>query len=806
MSLLSKYIFRNYSNSDTNGPLPVWCMVLCICLVSAGSSAFASDHKKPLETDTAVFLRTETELQEITVRPKKQKYSKKGNPAVELMQRIRRSAKETDPTMQPWYSYDQYDKTTLGLNDFEYSPDSLNKKSTWDFLREYIDTAPATGKQILMLSLKERLASVITSQSPKSRKLIQRGVRSVGIDETFEQQNIRKMLNDALREIDIYSNDIPLLQNRFVSPLSSIGEDYYKYFITDTLDVEGIRCVELSFAPHSPESFSFNGKLFIEEADSNCFIKKVTMRVPRVLNLNFVDNIFITQTFQKDSLGRRHKTLDEISLELQLVPGTPSFYGRRVTTYSDFSFEPSDEYASYYSTKGNEIEEEGFEERTDQFWEEGRPLSLNTQERKMDLLLSRMRSNKVFYLGEKIIRILAKSYVGTSFHGAPSKFDFGPVLSTLSFGEVEGMRVRAGGYTTSALNPYWFARGFLAYGTKDRKFKYRLELERSFLKKKRHSKEFPVHSISVGHEYDLFKIGQKYLQSGGDNILLSLSRMKSILVTYQRISNLTYKMEMRNNLSLDLSLVHLTQEATPWVGFMTSEGSMETRFSQTSCRLQLRYAPGEVFTQGASNRAPINMDAPIFTLTHEYGPKHLFGSRFGINMTEASVFKRFWFSAFGYLDTMVKGVAVWNAVPYTSLPWANANVSYTIQRESYSLLNPMEFANDRMASVDLTYWMNGLVLNRIPLIKKLKLREVITFKGFLGSLSGKNNPASNPYIYRFPEDAMCKQMHGRPYMELGAGLDNIARIFRLDYVWRLTYRNTPCAPNSGLRVSLHLQF
>lgn len=779
------------------------------CVLVSASDAFSAPNankrnKTQIEVDTTVFTRTDTELQEIIVRPKKQKYSKKGNPAVDLMQQIRSSANMSDPKKEEWYSFDQYDKTTLGLNDFQIPEGS--RKSGWDFLKEYVDTADHTGRPYLTLSLKERLSTIINRRNPESRKTIDRGVRSVGIDQAFEQQNIRKMLRDALREIDIFDNDIPLMQNRFVSPLSNIASDYYKFFITDTLDVDGVRCVELSFSPHSPESFSFNGKLFVEINDSVPFIRKVTMRVPRVLNLNFVDNIFVTQTFERDSLGNRHKTMDDMSLELQLIPGTPSFYGRRLTVSNNFSYAPRTDMAQYYDHLGTLIEEEGFEERSENFWATGRPVALSHQEHSMDTMLGRMRENKLFYWGEKIVRILARSYVGTGINGKPSKFDYGPVLSTISFGEVEGMRLRAGGYTTAALNPHWFGRGFLAYGTKDRKFKYRLEAEYSFNKKKRHSKEFPVHSVSASHEYDLFKIGQKYLQSGGDNILLSVARMKSILVTYHRESDLRYKIELENNLSFDFSLRHQTQEATPWVQFRTGEGSIANRFSQSSARLEIRYAPGEVFTQGATNRAPINMDAPIFTLSHEYGPKGLLGAQFGINQTEASVFKRIWFSSFGYLDALVKGGIVWNRVPYPSLPWANANVSYTIQRESFSLLNPMEFAQDRYASVDLTYWMNGLIMNRVPLIKKLKLREVLTFKGFLGSLSRKNNPAFNPELYRFPEDAMCRQMHGRPYMEIGAGIDNIARIFRLDYVWRLTYRHTPGAPDSGLRVSLHLQF
>lgn len=783
--------------------LSVLPMVLLLCLC-AGESSAASRSRK-VEVDTTIFTRQDAELQEVVIRPKKQKYSKKNNPAVDLMERIRATREIGNPEGMPRYSYDKYDKLILGLNDFEID-EKARQKGKWSLLAEYADTAPTTGKPILNLSLKEKISTVIWRDSPRARKNVERGVRSVGIDEAFEQQNIRKMLDDALREIDIYNNDITLMQNRFVSPLSSIGADYYKYFITDTLDVDGVKCVELSFAPKNPESFSFNGKLYVDANDSACFIKKVSMRVPRVLNLNFVDNIFISQTYDRDSLGKRHKTIDDMSLELQLVPGTPSFYGRRLTTYNNFSYEPRADMEPFYDRLAFYVQQDGSEERDSLFWLTERPVALTEREANMDHMLERLRSNKLFYVGEKFIRIMARQYVGTAPQDTPSKFDIGPLLSSISFGDVQGMRIRLGGVTTAALNTHWFGRGYIAYGTKDEKFKYRLEGEYSFIEKKRHSREFPINSIRLSHEYDVNKIGQNYVQAGNDALFLSIARMQSILVTYRRLSLVEYNREFENNLSYSLQLRHEIQEATPWVKFVRPDGVSDSRFSQSSVKLGLRYAPGEVFTQGVYNRAPINMDAPIFTLSHEFGPKGLFGAPYGINRTEASAFKRIWFSAFGYLDILAKGGILWGETPYTSLLWANANVSYTLQRETFSLLNPMEFAADKYVSVDMTYWMNGLIFNRLPLLKKLKLREVITFQGYLGGLSTKNNPRKNSSLYSFPADALCREMHGKPYMEVGVGLDNIARIFRLDYVWRLTYRNTPGAPNSGLRASLHFSF
>ena len=182
------------------------------------------------------------------------------------------------------------------------------------------------------------------------------------------------------------------------------------------------------------------------------------------------------------------------------------------------------------------------------------------------------------------------------------------------------------------------------------------------------------------------------------------------------------------------------------------------------------------------------MDAPVFQLSHEFGPSGWFGSSFCINTTELSVSKRFWLSAFGYIDLMVKGGIIWSKVQYPALLWPNANLSYTIQPESYSLMNPMEFANDRYASIDFTYWANGALFNRIPFFNKLKLREILTFKTLWGGLSRRNDPQYNDELYRFPVDAVAMKMDRKPYMEIGVGIDNILTILRVDYVWRLTRR------------------
>lgn len=421
----------------------------------------------------------------------------------------------------------------------------------------------------------------------------------------------------------------------------------------------------------------------------------------------------------------------------------------------------------------------------------------------MGSLILKLRKLPVFYWGEKILSILVNGYIKT---GNRSKFDFGPVNTLVSTNKAEGVRFRIGGMTTANLCPWLFGRGYMAYGLRDRKLKYQAEVDWSFLRKKYHSREFPMHLLRAEYQYDTDRIGEHYLFTNPDNIFLSIKRKGSFLITYRTLARLTYIREFPFNLSFQAGFRFERQESTKWVPFERNDGSLARKYSQSVFFLTIRYAPGEKFVQSASNRAPLNLDAPVFQITHEFGPRGLLGAAFTLNKTEFSFQKRFWFSSFGYLDAVVKYGKLWNPVYYPALLWQNANLSYTIQPESYALLNPMEFAMDQYGSVDLSYFGNGILFNRLPGIKKLKLREVLTFRGFMGHLSSHNNPTLNKSLYRFPSDANVGLMSDTPYMEASAGIDNIASVLRVDYVWRLTYRNRPYIDRSGLRVSLHFSF
>ena len=765
----------------------------------------SQEIKVPMGKHTDLTIKmvpTSVMLNEVIVR-KTAKYVKKGNPAVAFVEKLRARRNMYNPKDHDYYNYEKYEKVSFGLNNFNpYSNKNLIAQN-FKFLKDYVDTSDITGKMVLPLSIQEKVSIEHFRKSPSTHRELVMATNHAGIDDQHDTESIKRFIDDVFREMDIFSNDITFMQNRFVSPLSSIGTDFYKYYL-DTVMVDGVQHYELTFTPFTTETFGFLGRLYVPANDTTLFISKIRMNVPHKINLNYVNQVYLEQDYIKAPDGSRLKVRDDLMVEFKIAPKTPEFYARRQTFYDGHNFKQPKDLTVFNNTSevimSNDIKQD------DNYWLAHRPEVASKNENTVKDMLNRLRKSKLFYWCEKVVTTLVNGYIATSSNSRKSKFDIGPMNTTISGNSLEGARFRLGGMTTANLNPHWFTKFYLAYGTRDKRFKYMGQIEYSFVGKKYHPNEFPVNSIRVMHRYDVDKIGQHYLYTNPDNVFLALRRQKDDKIIYLRETRLEYKLETQAGFSITTAIMHQRHEASRFLPFADANGNAFGHYNSAGFNVTLRYAPGEKFYQTRSFRIPINQDAPVFTLSHTFMPRGFLGSDYTINKTEAGIQKRFWFSAFGYTDIILRAGKIWSKVPYPELLLPNANLSFTIQPESFSLMNAMEFVNDQYLSWDVTYWINGAILNRIPLIKKLKMREVLSFRGLWGKLTDKNNPALNPELMQFPEGPLCQAMGKRPYMEVGVGLDNILTFLRVDYIWRLNYRDNPGINRSGVRIQMHFTF
>ena len=477
-------------------------------------------------------------LNEVIVKPKKEKYSKKNNPAVDFLNRIRAASPLSDPKRHDYYNYDKYERINMAINDFD--PDKnyswIGKK--FNFLKEHLDYSEISGRPILNFLTKEKSSEVNYRKKPETTRETVLGLKQVGLDEmTSNKDGTREALEDAFREIDIYQNDVTLLQNRFVSPLSSIAPDFYKFYLTDTVEVDGDSCVVLSFVPHTSETWGFIGKLYVPINDSTMFIKQIELHLPHTINVNFLDAMSVRQKFEKAPDGSRFKKSDDMIIEFSVLPALPKLYTHRNTVYENHNFDRPGLEDQIFNGTPPEIILEGARDRDEAFWDNHRLVPLKKGEGSVEAMIQRLRSVPLYYWTEKTLKLLVMGYWHT---GNPPKFDYGPVNTSISYNTAEGVRLRAGGMTTAYLSKRWFARGFVAYGFRDHKFKYRGEVEYSFRDKEYHSREFPVHSLRLTSLYLLDELGQNYTFTNADNLFLSWKRLADTRVTYRRATMLEY--------------------------------------------------------------------------------------------------------------------------------------------------------------------------------------------------------------------------------------------------------------------------
>ncbi len=744
----------------------------------------------------AVYLSpTSTGLKEIVVH--KGKYSKKNNPAVDFLNRLKEMSAMSDPRTRPFYSYDKYEKINLGLNNFTVEDKNFLKEK-FPFLVEYVDTSEVSGKPYLTLLVKEKKSGIYHRSDPEHDLEIVEGIRSAGVDQILDGESTRTFFEDVMREVDLYSNDITLMQNRFVSPLGRLAPDFYKFYLTDTVDVGGERCSVLSFYPHNKSSFGFIGHIYVPVDREDMPVRKVDMHVPSDINLNFVDNLYISQTYLESPDGARLKHTDDLTVELSIA-GKGQLYASRRTILNNHSFNPVPD--TVFNSTGPTPDEL---ERDSAYWAQVRPIDVGRGDVGAAHLMDRLRRVPLYYWTEKILKFAFTGYVNTSEH---SYFDVGPLNSVLSFNNLEDIRLRIGGMTTAHLSPHWFGRFYVAYGFFDHRWKYQAEAEYSFNRKRYHSREFPVHALRFTTSYDFERPGQNYSFTSGDNIVLSLKRKSDDRAVYRNRQLLEYIWENESHFSVNMAVEHIHRTPAHSMPLITGYGQIIESLNTNAATLTLRYAPGEKFFQTRTYRIPVNLDAPAVSLRQTYAPRHLWGTRYGVNRTEIDVSKRWWFSAFGYLDTYAGGGHCWGETSFLDLYTPEVNLSYIIQPRSFALMNPMEFVASTWAWWDFTYWANGAIFNYIPGIRKLKLREVFGFRGYWGNLDASSNPSDNKELPVLPDGTDAIRLDHGPYMEASVGLDNIFRVLRLDYVWRLNYRHTPYSINrSGIRVALHFTF
>ncbi len=754
-------------------------------------------------------------LAEVTVRSKRGRYSRKNNPAVELMKRVVAAKQKNDLAVNDYYQYNKYEKITLSLNDIKPQQLEQGTFKSHPWLISQVEVSPVTGKMILPLSVDETVSQKIYRRDPRSEKTIITGQTSHGVNDLFQTGDIiNTVLKDVFTNIDLYQDHIRLLQYPFVSPISNEGIGFYRYYIEDTLAIERDSCIHLHFLPNNQNDMGFRGDLYILK-DSTLHVRRCEMTIPKQSNVNFVKNVSILQEFSQLSDGQWVLTKDDMTTELEVASFLRSFIVSRTTRMNDYAFDPIPK--KLFRGLSNEVTEADAEMRDDKFWAQYRQVELTKSESSMDRFIHNIENTK----GVKYIIFGLKALFENSVEtGDPNYIDICPVNTILTHNYVDGMRSRFSAKTTANVSKHFFLSGYYGRGWGSHNNYYNAELTYSLNPKKYLPHEFPRRTMTIQTTRDVCSPGDRFIDTDKDNFMVALkwAETNKMMLYNRHLVNFEYETDWGLKASVTGKLEE--NESCGHMTFTTIDQPRPTEYVKsgngdylrtTEVSAKLRYAPGETYINNKLRRRVINFDAPVFTVSHTIGFDGILGGDYNYNYTEVGIKKRFWFgNSWGKLDVHLKGGIQWNQVPYPLLIHPAANQSYVIQPETFSLINTMEFLNDRFASLMVTWDINGKILNRIPLINKLNLREVIGFRMLWGELTDKNNPfvkenTGSRYVMHFPEGSNVMNPN-RPYCELVLGIHNILKFFHVEYVRRLNYNELPTSPKWGMRYIIAFSF
>lgn len=767
-----------------------------------------SEMKITLKTDTK-------QLKGVTVKTKRSKYSRKNNPAVELMKRVIAAKKRTDLANHDYYQFNKYQKITFAINDIkptELENEKLKKKK---WLINQIETCPYNNKLILPLSVDETVTRNIYRKDPKTEKSIIMGQSSSGVNDLIETGDIlNNVLKDVFTDVDLYDDQIRLLQYPFTSPIGKDAISFYRFYIVDTVYVDRDKCFHLQFLPNNQQDFGFRGEIWIL-ADSTLHVKRCNLTLPKKSDVNFVDNLQIIQEYTRLPEGDWALTTDDMFVEMSIAKFLTKAIVIRTTRMSDYAFDELPD--KLFKGKTKVLHESNAMMRDEAFWDKYRSVELTKSESSMDAFINNLSQQKAFKYIIFGVRAFIENFVETGSQNHPSKVDIGPINTMISSNFIDGVRTRISAQTTANLNPHWFLSGYYARGWDSRKNYYKGELTYSYNKKEYLPREFPKRTLTFTSTYDVCSPSDKFMHTDKDNVFTALKWTKVEKMMFYNRQQLSFEREEEWGFRTTISLKTEENEACGDLFFkplsmVGMEDAMigQGKFRTTEARIELRYAPGETFINTKQRRLPVNLDAPVFTLSHTTGIKGFLGGDYDYNFTEASIYKRLWLNSWGKIDILAKGGIQWNKVPFPLLIMPAANLSYIISDETFNLINNMEFLNDRYASLDISWDLNGKIFNRIPLLKKLKWREWLGIKCLWGTLTDKNNPtlaanAGDGMLMEFPEGSYIMDSK-RPYIELIAGIHNIFKIIHIQYVHRLNYNHLPTATKNGVRLMMRLTF
>ncbi len=733
------------------------------------------------------------ELEEVVVAVKKRSRTK-DELALILLDKILEYKDKNNIDKLDYYEYETYNKIEFDLNNITEEFKNRRVLKPFKFVFQYIDTSTVNGKPYLPVFIIESVSDYYFRKNPKAEREYIKATHASGI----QNQSLNQLMGNMFIKTNLYDNYIDLFGKGFVSPVAGIGRAYYKYFLVDSMFIENNWCYHMVFHPRNKEDNVFNGDFWI--TDTTFAIKRIDIKIDKTVNLNFINNVLISQEFtQVDS------SVWMIEKESMIVDFNPfenpnsvmGFFGKKTTTFRNQKIN-KERNNEFYNTNTDIIVDPNAGKKDTTYWNEARHVELTQKEKEIYKMVDTIKTIGAF----RTIYDIINGFV--TYYYVWGKIEIGPYFTMYSFNGIEGSRIRLGARTSNSFSKKLMIEGYTAFGTKDLRFKYGGKVNYMFNKN-------PRRGLIFAYKNDLEQLGQSVNAFREDNILSSAFRRGgsnnklSMVEEYKGI----YEHEWFQGFSNSVIFKH--REMSPLFGdvFNINNGNeVQARklLITTDITLNTRFAYHEKFIMGEFERISLGTKYPVINLNYTYGLDGVWNNDFAYHKLIFTI--DHWYNTYpiGYSKYVLEVGKIWGTLPYPLLKMHEGNQTYFYDPYSFNLMNYYEFISDQWASLTYTQYFDGFFLNKFPLLRKLKWREIAWGKGLIGTLEPKNRN-----VMIFPEGlgSLARNQdinHLKPYFEAGVGIENIFKFLRIDSVWRLSYLDHTNIAKWGIRFSMQFKF
>ncbi len=703
------------------------------------------------------------------------------NPAHVIFKKIIKNKKINNREKLAAYEYELYNKVEFDLNNL--SDEFMSKKvlKPFEFVWDNLDSSDQ--KVYLPVFMTESLSDFYYRKNPKSEKEIIKATRVSGI----ENNSVSQFLGDMYQNVNIYDNNIIVFGKSFVSPLSGLGLGFYDYYLEDSTFIDDKWCYNIIFQPKRKQELTFKGDFWVN--DTTYAIKKIDATISEDANINYIYGLKVEQEFDEVEPEVWMITKDKLIVDFNITKKTMGFYGRKTTTYKNFVINQPRPDEFYKGTSDIEVKDDA-NAKEEQYWEAARHIDLSDNEKEIYAMVDSIQNIPQFKTIADIISLFVSGYK------VVGNFEIGPYFTLYSFNPIEGNRVRFGGRTSNKFSTKTMLEGYVAYGFRDKEYKYGGGVTQILRKN-------PRTSVYIGGKKDIEQLGQAAGAFREDNVLSSVFRRNpAVKLTEVTQFKSFVEKEWFYGLSNKLIFTHRVLKPLGELEYLHVNDADQTtainHIITSDLTLYTRFAYKEKFVSGEFERISLGTKYPTLEFFYTVGLSGVLKSQYDYQKFVARVRDKLRLGPFGVLKIRLEAGKIWGALPFPLLQLHQGNETFFYDESAFNTMNYFEFVSDQWASASTTYHLEGLFFNKLPLFRKLKWREVVSMKAVIGSYDVRNSQE----LILLPNTFTLT----KPFVEGSVGIENIFKFLRVDALYRLSYLDNPDIVKFGIRAKLQFDF